>query len=217
MEYEWGGWMLGGYLVGSIPVGYLWARAARGIDIRKHGSGNIGATNVARVLDSRTAGFSVFALDALKGWLPVWAYLGAARQAWGPGVFLVAAAPFLGHCFPVFLGFKGGKGVATGLGVVAALFPLAALLSFALWCASAATTRYVSVSSILAALALPVWLWLGFWGRPPLPGERFPALLFATVCTVFVVWRHRLNLARLKAGTESRIGQRQGTGQRGQG
>lgn len=217
MVHEWAVWTLGGYLVGSVPVGYLWARAARGIDIREHGSGNIGATNVARVLRSRSAGFSVFALDVVKGWFPVWAYLGAAALPSRSGVFLVGAAPFLGHCFPVFLGFKGGKGVATGLGVVAALFPLAALLSLGLWCASAALTRYVSVSSVLAALALPAWLWLGFWGRPPLPGERAPALLFALACAGFVIWRHRENLARLAAGTEPRIGQRQGTGERGQG
>ncbi len=207
MDIPWGAWAAIGYLAGSVPVGYLWARAARGIDIRKHGSGNIGATNVGRVLGSRTAGVGVFALDVLKGWLPVWAFLGAPTGTRTvPSVFLVAAAPFLGHCFPVFLGFRGGKGVATGLGVIAALFPLAAGLSLSVWCLAAAATRYVSVSSVLAAAGLPVWISLGWWGRVPVEGERLPAILFTGACAAFVIWRHRGNMARLAAGTESRIG-----------
>lgn len=210
MDGEWIAWVVGGYLAGSIPVGYLWVRFARGVDVRRHGSGNIGATNVARVTGSRAAGTAVFLLDALKGWGPVAVFLRSAPAPHPALPFLIGAAAFAGHCWPAWLGFRGGKGVATGLGAVAALFPLAAALSFLVWLAAAAAARYVSAASVLAAASLPVWIALGWWGRAPGPEEPRWALVFAALCAGAVVLRHAPNLRRLAAGTEPRIGARRG-------
>lgn len=204
----------GGYLSGSVPVGYLWARLGYGVDIRRLGSGNIGATNVARVLASPAAGICVFALDVAKGWAPV-----AAWQAWGSGgvagghgalwAYAVALAAVVGHCCPVWLSFRGGKGVATGLGVVSALFPLAALLSLLTWCLSAALTRFVSLSSILAAALFPVWLAIGYGPHPAGSPEGRWALGFSVLCAAAVVIRHKENMKRLAAGTEPKIGRKE--------
>ena len=198
-------WILGAYLAGSVPFGYLWVKLARGRDIRTMGSGNIGATNVARAAGG-LAGACVFALDVAKGWAPAWTYgRWAAHQGiaapWAAiGVGLAALA---GHCFPVWLSFKGGKGVATGFGVLLAFFPLAAFLTLAVWGLSAVATRYVSVSSILAALSLPLWLFLGLSGAGR---DRGPWLLFAVICAAAVVMRHAGNVRRLVNGTEPRMG-----------
>lgn len=193
------------YLCGSIPNGYL-AGLLRGIDVRKHGSGNIGATNVLRVLGKQW-GFAVFFLDAFKGFTAVrLALLLAART---PGAeqyqefyaILAAAVCVLGHSFPVWLKFKGGKGVATSAGAIFGVMPIAAIAIFLVWLFMFQVTRYVSVASITAALALPVSVWIlvsrGTHG--------LVLLYFSMAMTAVVVWRHRGNFARLRNGTEQRF------------
>lgn len=190
------------YLLGSIPSGYLVARA-RGIDIRRVGSGNIGATNVFRVL-GRTAGVLVLVADMLKGAIAVWvlpSWAGAAgveAGGWLPvGVGLTAV---LGHTFSCWLGFKGGKGIATTGGVYLALATQALLVTLALWGLVLALTRYVSVASIAAAVGLPLSVWL-FGGTPLLVGVT--ALIGA-----LAIYKHKGNIGRLWAGTENRMGRR---------
>lgn len=218
-------WLIAlGYLVGSIPVGLLMARS-RGIDIRKHGSGNIGATNVARVL-GRRAGLVCFGLDALKGAAPT---LGAGvvlgtLGAWRPEVrdglawVGVAVATMLGHMFPVWLRFKGGKGIATGLGAMAAVFPLmtfAALMSLAAWIVVVAATRMVGPASCVAAAVLPLGVWGSFraaraagWdGGPGESPMQWPLVGLGMALAVLAIWKHRGNLRRLLEGKEPRIGQ----------
>jgi glycerol-3-phosphate acyltransferase PlsY len=204
------------FLSGSIPFGLIIARS-RGVDIRKHGSGNIGATNVWRVL-GRGPGLLCFALDVLKGLAPTllagwWAGLlhgdvPAPRESW---LWLaVMAAPILGHMFTPFAGFKGGKGVATGLGAMLGVFPwlhFAAWMCLGIWIAAAAISRYVSVASCLASLALPLGVAAFNWDRIREPGLR-PFLLATTALAALVIFKHRANLRRLLAGTENRIGAR---------
>jgi glycerol-3-phosphate acyltransferase PlsY len=204
------------FLSGSIPFGLLIARA-RGIDIRKHGSGNIGATNVWRVL-GRGPGLLCFVLDVLKGLAPTllagwWAGLlnsniREPRQSW---LWLaVMAAPILGHMFTPFAGFRGGKGVATALGAMLGVFPwltVPALICLAIWLAAAAVTRYVSAASCVAALALPLCVAALHRDRILSPG-LFPFLLVTSVLAALVIFKHRANLRRLMKGTENRIGAR---------
>jgi glycerol-3-phosphate acyltransferase PlsY len=191
---------LGAYLVGGIPFGLLLGRALRGVDIRQLGSRNLGATNAFRVLGPRI-GVAVFALDALKGLLPV---LAARRLAPGgdaeTAALAAGVAAILGHVFPVYLGFRGGKGVATSAGVLAALAPLATAVAFGVWVATVAATRYVSLGSILAAITLPATI-LAREGRAAPRGVTGAALAAA----VLVIVRHRANLGRLLAGTEPRF------------
>lgn len=190
------------YLLGSIPFGYLLVRIFRKEDIRASGSGNIGATNVARS-GGKGLGFLTLLLDLLKG---VAAVLIACHFAPGkpgyPSDLAVAAgiAAVLGHVFPIWLGFKGGKGVATALGVFIALAPLAALSALGVFIVVFAITRYVSLASILAAVMLPVFCLLWMPDRSPLfvGGAIFLALL--------VIAKHHANIARLMQGTESRFG-----------
>lgn len=211
------------FLAGSIPFGLLIARA-RGVDIRKHGSGNIGATNVGRVLGRRYF-FLCFALDFLKGFGPTLAagvLFGTLGRPFAPlgdtGLWLgTMAAAVLGHVFCPWLKFKGGKGVATGLGALVAVYPVmtfAGLGALLIWLATIAVWRYVSLSSILAALALPplVLLVLVLWERGPLPEHAqaaaragWPYLAVAAAMTVLVLWTHRANMSRLRSGTESKF------------
>lgn len=181
-----------GYLLGSIPFGLLLTRAAGLGDVRNIGSGNIGATNVLRTGRKGLAALTLL-LDALKGTAAV---LIAGR--WGPEAALAAGlGAFLGHLFPVWLGFKGGKGVATYLGVLAGVSWKMALLFAAVWLIVAAVTRYSSLAALTAALAVPVGLFVS--------GLANEAILFAALSAV--VWaKHRANISRLIAGTESRIG-----------
>lgn len=205
-----------GYLVGAIPFGLLIARA-KGIDIRAVGSGNIGATNVGRVL-GRPYFFLCFALDALKGFAPTLAF-GLITHAADHGTrtpdqlwwWLAAmAAPVLGHMFSPYLGFHGGKGVATGLGSLLAVVPILtvpATIALAVYLAVVRTTRYVGVASCSAALSLPLStaaLWLA--GAPPWAGAG-PAVLTTALLAAVVIVKHRGNLARTLAGTEPRTGQ----------
>jgi glycerol-3-phosphate acyltransferase PlsY len=195
-----------GYLIGSCPNGYLVSRA-RGIDIRQHGSGNIGATNVLRVLGKKW-GYLVFALDAQKGFLAVWFALGFAASAWfsivRPEIAGIAAglACILGHTFPVWLHFCGGKGVATSAGVLLGLMPLAVISVFAVWILLFKLTRYVSVASIAAAAALPIFVGLYLQLKALTGASLFP---FSILIAGVVIWRHRSNMQRLLRGEEQRF------------
>jgi acyl-phosphate glycerol 3-phosphate acyltransferase len=198
------------YLVGAIPFGYLVARW-RGVDITRHGSGNIGATNVGRVLGKRL-GIVVFVLDFAKGALPtagawqlVRGWPAATRGELGPDFLPVAAglAAFLGHMFPVYLRFKGGKGVATGAGVVVVLLPLEALAALLAWVATLCAFRYVSLASVTAAVVLCVSRLL--LAAAPFTAPNLVLTGFCLVAAVLVVVRHHANIARLIRGTENRL------------
>ena len=192
---------LGAYLVGAIPFGYLVARS-RGVDIFKTGSGNLGATNVGRVLGKKL-GILVFLLDAAKGALPVAAALSLRAempQDFAPGWLEVGSglAAFLGHLYPVFFGFEGGKGVATSLGVILGLSPWVALAALATWLFMALVVRISSLSALTAAVLAPVY---GWWFG--LPRVYQGALWFVVV---LLIWRHRSNIHNLLASAEDKIG-----------
>jgi len=198
--------VMGSYLLGSIPFGYLVGRIA-GIDIRNCGSGNIGATNVIRTL-GRSYGYPVFAADFLKGFGAVkMSILIAARMQpdWiSSEMFGIAAAisSVLGHSFPVWLRFKGGKGVATSAGALFGLAPVAALVGAAIWVLIFLLTRYVSVASVAAAAALPLIILI----TTRLSQTAGKLLFYSSVClAAVVIWRHRSNLSRLMRGTEQRF------------
>lgn len=211
----WLAWLIASYLSGSIPFGLL-IGLSRGVDIRKHGSGNVGATNVGRTLGKKW-GILCFALDVAKGLAPVLAYSLTTRDNVSDAVgnpmlaalqwLAVAAAAMLGHVFPVWLGFRGGKGVATGLGVLLGVWPILtipALLAGVVWFVTVKLTGYVSLASIVAAAALPV-LALGstlYHGMSA--GEVAVFVGITAVLAGLVVVRHRGNIAKLRAGTESR-------------
>lgn len=195
--------ILGSYFIGSIPFGYLAGRLA-GIDVRQHGSGNIGATNVLRVI-GKPWGFAVFFADALKGFAAVRLTILLVQARPDTALYqdsfaiLAAATCVFGHSFPVWLKFKGGKGVATSAGSLFGVVPIAAVSIFLVWVAVFFLTRYVSVASILAALALPVFVAL-------LRGAHGSVVLYFSIAmTALVVWRHRSNMARLLQGTEPRF------------
>jgi len=195
-----------GYLFGSFPAGYFAGRIA-GVDVRSAGSGNIGATNVLRVLGKRW-GYAVFLVDAFKGFAAVRLALFLAEHltfARAHAVYFAILAAVLcvvGHTFPVWLRFKGGKGVATSAGAVFGLMPLAAVIIFLVWVAVFEITRYVSVASLVAASALPVTVaWLLHWEII----EGAGLLYFSTVLAILVVWSHRTNFSRLLKGTEQRF------------
>lgn len=194
------------YLLGSIPAGYLVGRMA-GIDIRKAGSGNIGATNVTRVLGKRY-GYLVFAVDFVKGLAAVILSILIAKHtqpSWSsPDLFGITAAvsSVIGHSFPVWLRFKGGKGVATSAGALFGLMPLAALVGALIWFVTFKLTRYVSVASITAAVALPIIIFV----MTSLNQTHRKGLFYSSIClAAVVVLRHRSNLSRLAHGTEPRF------------
>jgi acyl-phosphate glycerol 3-phosphate acyltransferase len=201
------------YLVGAIPFGYLVARG-RGVDIFAHGSGNIGATNVGRVL-GRGYGVLVFVLDFAKGALPTWvagqltlpsdSELSLALGRDGLPV-LAGLAAFLGHVYPAYLKFRGGKGVATGAGVVTMLLPWPAAGALLVWLAMAFATRYISLASLAAAVTICV-LRLTLTADPFSPANR-TLTIFCFVAAGLVFFRHRTNIARLLQGTENRLGKR---------
>jgi acyl phosphate:glycerol-3-phosphate acyltransferase len=193
---------LSSYLIGSIPAGYIVGRFA-GIDIRGVGSGNIGATNVLRAL-GKPYGYSVFFFDFFKGVAAVRLsifLINAFRPGYHEdelvGIF-AGVVCVLGHTYPIWLGFKGGKGVATSAGVLFGLMPLAALIVLAVWFVAFQTTKYVSVASIVAAVALPIVAALMVrFERAGTP------LVYLSAClAVVIVWRHRSNVSRLMKGTE---------------
>ena len=184
-----------GYLFGSIPFGLILTRLAGTPDLRSIGSGNIGATNVLRTGRKGLAAATLIC-DALKGTIAV---LIAGHYGGPDAAMLAALGAFLGHLFPVWLGFKGGKGVAVYIGVLIGLFWPAALVFCVLWIATAAISRYSSLSALVASFVTPIFLW---WF-----GHLALAALFA-VLTLLLFYMHRANIARLQAGTEGRIGQK---------
>lgn len=188
------------YLLGSIPFGYLLVRIFKGEDVRATGSGNIGATNVAR--RSRALGIMTLVLDAGKGLAAVlmacW-WFDAPRHSFLLGVAALCA--ILGHMYPVWLKFRGGKGVATSVGAFVLLTPKSILCMIALFVVLAVALRYVSLGSVAAAVSFPLLVWAFREYQEP------KQLLIVTGVSVLVIWRHRGNLGRLAAGTEAKIGQ----------
>jgi glycerol-3-phosphate acyltransferase PlsY len=195
------------YLVGSIPFGYLTARVVRGIDIRQHGSGNIGATNVGRVLGSRW-GIFVLALDLLKGLLPVWQFpasLFSEPETWGVhAAVAIGVATIVGHMAPCWLGFRGGKGVATALGVVLFLAPWASLISAGSFAITFAVWRIVSLSSIIAVLAFAAAELTLLW-PDPFSKSKWSLAAFSLAVPLLIIIRHRSNIGRLLRGEEPRF------------
>ncbi|MFM1812873.1 MAG: Glycerol-3-phosphate acyltransferase [Cyanobacteriota bacterium] len=207
--------LLAGYLLGSIPSGYLAGRWLAGLDIRREGSGSTGATNVLRVLGKGPA-LVVFLIDVLKGTAavvlakavlePLGAPLGSAGWMLDSVVVACGLAALAGHSFPIWLGGKGGKAVATGLGMLLGLATPVGLACFGVFLAVLSVSRIVSLSSIAAAVALPL-LMLG-WFATGAMGLRWPYLILALLTSVLVIARHRANIQRLLAGNEPRLGQK---------
>jgi acyl phosphate:glycerol-3-phosphate acyltransferase len=205
------------YLLGSVPFGLLvgWAK---GIDVRKSGSGNIGATNVGRLL-GRQYFFLVFALDLLKSLVPMMLGTWIALRAWGHLTqtsyilwLMVGLAAVFGHMFSIFLGFKGGKGVATSAGVMLGLWPfytVPAIFAISAFLLTLKLTRYMSVASMVGASTFPIFYFFIalYRGWDPL-GRQLPLLVAGVVMAVFLVYKHRGNIGRLRAGTESRLGKK---------
>ena len=182
-----------GYLLGSVPVGFILGLRS-GIDVRESGSGNVGATNVARVVGKRQGILTLIA-DTAKGFLPV--ILAMQLGARLPATILVGTAAFLGHLYPIFLKFKGGKGVATALGIFLALAPMATLVLVVLFGVTVLTSRIVSLSSILTALASPILFW--FLAYPPWVVGMAAFIALAITC------RHQKNIRRIMNGSEPRF------------
>jgi glycerol-3-phosphate acyltransferase PlsY len=183
------------YLIGAIPTGYIVARRVAGIDIREHGSGNVGATNVGRVVGKK-AGLAVLILDFFKGLLPVL----AAVQIFGEDTFVPVAVAILvlvGHSRSVFIGFSGGKAAISGLGTILALSPVGGLILGVLAYTVIKLSRIVSVGSMTTAVATPLTLWL--------LGEPLPTVLYGVAAAVLVIVLHRANIVRLFKGQENRL------------
>jgi len=203
-----GALLLASYLLGSVPFAFLLGKA-HGIDIREHGSGNVGATNLGRALGRRW-GIAAFVLDFLKGLSPVLVARGLAgadrfglAQAAAHIELGAGAAAIVGHVFPLWLGFRGGKGVATTFGAMTGLAWIATLAAGALWALVFGATRTVSVASLAAGAALPVAVWLTHWGRPL--AEFGGTLSVASAVAVLIVVRHRSNIVRIVRGEEPRF------------
>lgn len=184
-----------GYLLGSISTGVVLSRLVSGKDIRSEGSGNIGTTNMLRVLGRKMALFT-FIGDMLKGIVAV--LIGKLIVGGELGGVLGVIGALLGHTYPVFFGFKGGKGIATGFGSLLFVFPPQALAAFTLFLILTAVTHYVSVGSIAAAIALPTFVLLTVHGQPLL-------CVLTYACGLFVVWNHRGNIQRLLSHTERKL------------
>ncbi|MBN1974289.1 MAG: glycerol-3-phosphate 1-O-acyltransferase PlsY [Sedimentisphaerales bacterium] len=209
--------IIGAYLIGSIPFGLIIAKA-HGKDLRSIGSGNIGATNVSRAL-GRKWGYICFVLDVLKGLIPMLAMLPLAApislQSHAQKIIIlflwlaVGCAAILGHIFPVYVKFKGGKGVATSFGIAIGLWPyytICALIAGLMWIATVLIWRYVSLSSIIAAVTFPLALIVMIILRPDWHiAALWPLLIPAVAIPAMVIFRHRENIKRLRAGTESKV------------
>ena len=190
--------IVGAYLIGAVPIGWLVARAFGVSDIRRHGSGTIGATNVLRTLGRLPAVVTLLG-DVLKGYVAV-ALAARFTQGDPVAVALATVAAVVGNCWSVFLGFRGGKGVATGLGALLLLVPWATLAALPVFVAVVATSRFVSLGSLLGALCVPL--------GAALLGYPRASVIAALAVALIVVGRHHANIARLRAGTESRLGQK---------
>lgn len=192
-----------GYLLGSIPFGYLIVRWQKGVDVRATGSGSIGATNVMRNLGA--LGFlATFILDAGKGAAAVWlaSRMTAQNSRW---IAASAVAAVLGHCFPAWLRFRGGKGVATGVGVFIALAPVQVGVALVIFALVVGASRYVSLGSIVATAAFPLLVHFMKHAPPPVVAG-------AAGCATIIIARHHANIRRLLMGTENRLGQRKAAG-----
>jgi glycerol-3-phosphate acyltransferase PlsY len=188
--------MLLGYVLGSVPTGYLVGRVL-GVDVRKVGSGNIGTANVLRAAGKRAAVLTL-AGDMLKGFVPVVIARLLVSNHWL--IAAVAFAAVVGHCWPVFLRFKGGKAVATGAGTTIGLAPILGLGLFAFWWAIVLLSRYTSLGAISVMVVSPVVFWLS--------GQPLPYMLYTIVGGALVLWRHRENARALIKGTERKVGER---------
>jgi glycerol-3-phosphate acyltransferase PlsY len=185
------------YIAGATPTSLWLGKALYGVDLRTKGSGNLGGTNAFRVLGWRTA-LPVIIVDVAKGWFPVWYFpqiqLDSAPSTWA---LAYGGAAVLGHVFSFWVGFKGGKGIATSAGALLGLAPIAVAICIGVWIAAVAVTRIVSVASLSAAITLPVAVYF-------VPGrEGTTTLWFAAAISVFVMWSHRSNILRLLRGEES--------------
>lgn len=191
---NWALLVIAAYIIGSIPTGLIIGKLIWKKDLRQFGSHNIGATNAWRILGKK-AGFLIFVLDFVKGQLGV--LLGGCLFH-SPGAMVLGGfCAMLGHMFPLFIGFKGGKGVATALGVIAALMPKVTAIVFVVWLVLVALTRYVSIGSIVAAVLAPI--------LAAVFNEPVIYFLFVLLMAVFIVIRHRENITRLRAGRENKI------------
>jgi glycerol-3-phosphate acyltransferase PlsY len=182
------------YFIGALPTGLILVRALRGEDIRKYGSGNIGAANVLRVAGPAVAA-AVLLVDVLKGLVPVLLALRAGLAPWA--VVATGLAAIAGHNWSIFLGFRGGKGIATSAGVLAGLSLQAALVAAAVWIVVVAISRFSSLGSLVAAVSVPITLW-----RLRTPPEY---VAFGLIAALLAIYRHRANIERLVAGTELRV------------
>jgi len=193
------------YLIGSIPFGFLITKFVKGVDIRQVGSGNPGATNVARVL-GKSYGILVFILDLLKGFLTVIAF-DYFFTGYGHNLSLILCGMgvICGHTFPIFLGFKGGKAAATGCGVFLWLAPLPLLISSAIWLLVVFISRYISLGSMISSIALVASLIL--FGKEPF-GHGLPLTLFSIFISMLLIIRHKSNIKRILDGTENKIGKK---------
>jgi glycerol-3-phosphate acyltransferase PlsY len=193
-------WLLASYLLGAVPTSYIAGRLLRGIDLREHGSKNLGATNLYRVLGWRVA-VPVGLFDMAKGLVPV--LLFAPRVSTSQTFALVCGlTAVLGHVFSIFVGFRGGKGVATAAGVMLGLTPAALLIALGVWIAVVALTGYVSLGSIVAAAVFPILV------RLIDPPEQPEILWLDVAAAAGIIWLHRANIGRLLRGTENRFGRR---------
>jgi glycerol-3-phosphate acyltransferase PlsY len=198
--------LIASYLLGSIPFGYLIVRARTGGDVRETGSGGTGATNVSRRA-GKLAGILTLALDALKGAAAVILARLFLTDDFGINWWVAASVVLviIGHCFPVWLGFRGGKGVATGVGAFLSLSPLAVACAGVVFILIVVATRFVSLGSISAAAALPPSIWLLSRYVTPAGDARAPLLSAATACAALIIFMHRANIGRLWSGTENKF------------
>jgi acyl phosphate:glycerol-3-phosphate acyltransferase len=197
--------LIAAYLLGSIPFGYLLVRWMQGADVRESGSGGTGATNVSRRA-GKLAGVVTLLLDAAKGALAVVLARWLLADDFGINWWVAAAAilAVVGHCFPVWLGFRGGKGVATGVGVFLSLYPLAVACAAVVFILVVALTRYVSLGSILATVALPLSVWLlSAYVRPS--ADLAPIMAASLATGALIILMHHANIGRLMKGTESKF------------
>ncbi|MCR4963682.1 MAG: glycerol-3-phosphate 1-O-acyltransferase PlsY [Firmicutes bacterium] len=192
MFWQWLALLTGAYLLGSIPSAYLLVKLSRGIDIRQFGSGNVGSTNTVRAAGKKT-GILVFLIDSLKGAIPtlIGLKLGGENMAAAAGAIAV-----IGHMFPVWLKFKGGKGVATTIGMSFVLTPLGALITFAIWFLTLLLTGYVSLGSCVGGVALWICYLCGH--------HSFVVNIIILAVVLLVIWKHRSNFRNIKNGTESK-------------
>lgn len=185
------------YLLGATPTSFWVGRVVHGLDLREHGSGNLGATNALRVLGWRSA-LPVVVVDVVKGWIPTWLFADLAGVTF-PWTLAFGTAAIVGHMFSFWVGFRGGKGMATSAGAFLALAPWAVLGGFVVWLTLTFATGYVSLASIAAAVVLPPLIAV----TPHRGGTSLVS--FSVALAAFVVWKHRANIGRLRRGEENRF------------